>query len=77
MQEEGEQQGEVGDAPLFPVLSHGSSVACATDSAPPSLQFDEQSGHHLQLPSNPEPIHFVSNFLDHDILGHAVDETNR
>ena len=52
------------------------SIQCATDSAPPSLQFDEQTGHSLELPSQPEPVHFVSNFLDHEVLGHVVEERN-
>ena len=33
-------------------------LACASDSAPPSLQFSEQTGQSLELPSQPEPVHF-------------------
>lgn len=72
VEEEGdiEEEGEVSSIPW-------QSIQCDTDSAPPSLQFDEQTGHSLELPSHPEPVHFVSNFLDDSVLGHVVEETNR
>ena len=48
-----------------------------TDTAPTPLTFTEPTGQQIVLPSNPQPVDFLSTFLDEDVLGHIVDETNR
>ena len=50
-----------------------------TDSAPTPLTFTEPTGQQIQiiLPSSPQPVDFLSAFLDEDVLGHIVGETNR
>ena len=48
-----------------------------TDTAPTPLTFNEPSGPQIVLPSNPQPVDFLSTFLDEDVLGHIMDETNR
>ena len=48
-----------------------------TDSAPIPLTFSETTGPQIVLPSNPHPVDFLSTFLDENVLGHTMDETNR
>jgi len=48
-----------------------------TDIAPTPLTFSEPTGSQIVLPSNPCPVDFLSTFLDEDVLGHIMDETNR
>ena len=48
-----------------------------TDTAPTLLRFDEPTGPRISLPSSPQPVDFLSTFLDEDILGQIVEETNR
>ena len=48
-----------------------------TDSPPTPFSFNETTGPHLHLPSDPQPDDFLSAFHDEDVLGHIMDETNR
>ena len=54
------------------------SVDIRTDTAPTQpLTFTETAGPRIDLPSNPQPVDFLSTFVDKDVLGHIMDETNR
>ena len=48
-----------------------------TDTAPTPLTFTETPGPQIELPSAPRPVDFLITFLDEDVLGHVMDETNR
>ena len=52
-------------------------IAAGTDTWQSTRTFSDTEGHHLNLPANPEPVDFVEQFLDGDILGLIVEETNR
>ena len=45
-----------------------------TDTAPTLLTFDEPTGPRISLPSSPQPVDFLSTFLNEDILGHIVED---
>jgi len=53
------------------------TVSTSTDVAPTVPTFTATPGPHLQLPSNPQPVDFLEQLLDEDILGLVVDETNK
>ena len=54
------------------------SVDIRTDTATTQpLTFTETAGPRIDLPSNPQAVDFLSTFVDEDILGHIMDETNR
>ena len=47
------------------------------DVAPPSIPLGEVPGPHLDLSDDPQPVDYLRNFIDLDVLVHIVDETNR
>ena len=52
-------------------------IQLTTDVAPLAIPLGEVSGPHLDLSDDPQPVDFLRNFIDLDVLGHIVDETNR
>ena len=52
-------------------------TADVTNTAPMPLTFTETPGPQIELPSTPQPVEFLTTFLDEDVLGHVMDETNR
>ena len=52
-------------------------IQLTTDVAPPAIPLGEVPGPHLDLSNDPQPVDFLRNFIDVDVLGHIVEETNR
>jgi hypothetical protein len=48
-----------------------------SDTQPPPPSFTESTGPRLDLPDEPQPIHFLVQLLTADIVGLIVMETNR
>ena len=52
-------------------------VDSATDTAPSSLPFTRTSESTVTLDPTASPVQFLDHFLDEDILGLVLDETNK
>jgi len=52
------------------------AIAANADTAPAPLAFTERTGSTVQLSTNAKPTDYLAIFLDEEVLGLIVDETN-
>ncbi len=52
------------------------TASTSTDVAPTAPTFTSTPGPHLELPTNPQPVNFLEQVLDEDLLGLVIEETN-
>ena len=53
------------------------TVSTSTDVAPDTPTFTGAAGPHLELPDDPQPVDFLDEFLDEDLLSLVIEETNQ